>query len=187
MELETIPVSIADGMEGAGQSEAVTELEAETEGQISPESASEAGLDAAAQSEAETQSLDSRDGDLTGSVPEAFEGSPESEAEADVFSAPEEEVETSGLKEESSKEASFLYPASGYGSSGSSNVMDQLDAFTYSEEDPDAALYWQENIAACRGSLASCVSLLLFADVMLCLLVGCLCASIFSRFWKVNR
>lgn len=179
MELETIPVSIADGMEGAGQSEAVTE------GQVSPESVSEASLDAAAQSEAETQSLDSRDGDLTESVPEAFEDSPESEA--DVFSAPEEEVETSGLKEESSKEASFLYPASGYGGSGSSNVMDQLDVFTYSEEDPDAALYWQENIAACRSSLASCVPLLMFGDILLCLLLGCLCASIFARFWKVNR
>lgn len=84
------------------------------------------------------------------------------------------------------KETSSYYPAADVGSDVP-GLLDQMDSFTFLESDPESVLDWQENLAACRGSLASCTSLLVFTDILLCLLLGCLCASIFSRFWKLNR
>ena len=84
------------------------------------------------------------------------------------------------------KETSSYDPAANIGSDVP-DLLDQIDSFIFLESDPESVLDWQENLAACRGSLASCASLLVFTDILLCLLLGCLCASIFSRFWKVNR
>lgn len=84
------------------------------------------------------------------------------------------------------KETSSYDPAANIGSDVP-DLLDQIDSFIFLESDPEFVLDWQENLAACRGSLASCASLLVFTDILLCLLLGCLCASIFSRFWKVNR
>ena len=42
-------------------------------------------------------------------------------------------------------------------------------------------------VLSCRELLTSCMNLLLTADVFLCLLLGCLMASIFSRFWRITR
>ena len=100
------------------------------------------------------------------------------------------ESETAAFSPED-KETSLPYPVAGSGSDGSgfdgSGLLDQMDRFIFSEMDSESVLDWQENLAACRGSLASCASLLVFTDILLCLLLGCLCASIFSRFWKLNR
>lgn len=84
------------------------------------------------------------------------------------------------------KETSSYDPAANIGSDVP-DLLDQIDSFIFLESDPESVLDWQENLAACRGSLASCASLLVFTDILLCLLLGCLCASIFSRFWKLNR
>ena len=42
-------------------------------------------------------------------------------------------------------------------------------------------------VVSCQELLTSCMNLLLAADVLLCLLLGCLMASIFSRFWRISR
>ena len=40
---------------------------------------------------------------------------------------------------------------------------------------------------SCREVLTSCMNLLIFTDVFLCLVLGCLMASIFSKFWRFYR
>lgn len=103
--------------------------------------------------------------------------SPETDAdipESEIASSPED------------KETILSYPAVG-SASDVSGLLDQMDDLAFSEMAPESVMDWQTNLATCRASLASCVSLLSFADILLCLLLGCLCTSIFSRFWKLNR
>lgn len=58
-----------------------------------------------------------------------------------------------------------------------------------SSVDPDSAglpdIYAE--LCSCHEVLTSCVNLLVFADVFLCFLLGCLMASIFSKFWRFYR
>lgn len=91
-----------------------------------------------------------------------------------------EEMETPALKEDEEIPSSEL-------SSDLSDPFEEMDAFPYSETEEGVVFDWQEDLSACRASLDSLVSLLLFGDIALCLLLDCLCASIFSAFWKVNR
>lgn len=95
-----------------------------------------------------------------------------------------EEMETPALKEDEEIPSSEL---SSELSSDLSDPFEEMDAFPYSETEEGVVFDWQEDLSACRASLDSLVSLLLFGDIALCLLLDCLCASIFSAFWKVNR
>ena len=98
------------------------------------------------------------------------------EGQAEVL----EEMETPAFKEDEEIPSSELSP-------DLSDPFKEMEVFTYSETEEDVVFDWQEDLSACRASLDSLVSLLLFGDIALCLLLDCLCASIFSAFWKVNR
>ncbi len=122
--------------------------------------------------EASTEALtETSAGALTETSAEAL-----TEGQAEVL----EEMETPAFKEDEEIPSSELSP-------DLSDPFKEMEVFTYSETEEDVVFDWQEDLSACRASLDSLVSLLLFGDIALCLLLGCLCASIFSAFWKVNR
>lgn len=185
MGTETTYDSEAEYTEVSIESEIETQPEAEMESEAEAETELEAETDFIEESSSLKESESSPKEEVKTSVPED-ELKKESSSEADQGLS---ELETTALPDsKEDKETAFSYPVVNPASRpGTSYILDQMDAFTFSEVDEDAALDWQVNLAACRGSLASCVTLLLFGDIVLCLLLGCLCASIFSRFWKVNR
>lgn len=86
-------------------------------------------------------------------------------------------------KEESQEEVSSQ-ASTETSESALADERNQMDLFLVSQDDRDSSL---EYLASCNSYLSSCVPLLLFGDILLCLLLGCLCTSIFSRFWKVHR
>lgn len=98
-----------------------------------------------------------------------------------------EQERESILSKEESQEGTSLETSTEASESKSADERNQMDLLLVSQEDMNSSLEWQEQLVSCNSSLSSCVSLLLFGDILLCLLLGCLCTSIFSRFWKVNR
>lgn len=99
----------------------------------------------------------------------------------------EEETASAFEKEEESQEEVSSQTSTETSESALADERNQMDLFLVSQDDRDSSLEWQDNLASCNSYLSSCVPLLLFGDILLCLLLGCLCTSIFSRFWKVNR
>ena len=98
-----------------------------------------------------------------------------------------EQERESILSKEESQEGTSLETSTEASESKPADERNQMDLLLVSQEDMNSSLEWQEQLVSCNSSLSSCVSLLLFGDILLCLLLGCLCTSIFSRFWKVNR
>lgn len=88
----------------------------------------------------------------------------------------------------------FAYPGQGTvsdasrgGGAGVSVFLDEAGLVAFSDPEAEISMDLSENVAACRVSLSACAALLAFADILLCMLLGGLCASIFSYFWKLNR
>lgn len=96
----------------------------------------------------------------------------------------EEQTASAFEKEEESQEEVSSQASTETSESALADERNQMDLFLVSQDDRDSSL---EYLASCNSYLSSCVPLLLFGDILLCLLLGCLCTSIFSRFWKVNR
>lgn len=168
MNTEIVDYTKAEVLTG-GETEAKAEApaEIETEAKTAAETDTETTAETETETEAETQT-----------IPET-EGKAKVQAETQVRA----EIETPGFPaSEDEKETNSSEP-----SSDLSDLFEQMDTFSYSETSEEVLLDWQEDLSACRASLDSLVSLLLFGDIALCLLLGCLCASIFSAFWKVNR
>ena len=78
--------------------------------------------------------------------------------------------------------------------------LDTLEMDFYNDYDGNSLLYLSgldpddaelgdiyTELVSCHETLASCLNLLIFADMFLCILLGCLMASIFSRFWRFNK
>lgn len=191
METEMVYDSTTEYTEPSIEPEIETETEAESEpeSELKSEPETESGAETETDFKAEPESLEE-----TGSSPKEETRTilSEDESRKEAFSEDGQELFESGTADlpdvQEDRETNTFSPAISSGSrSGTPGILDQLDVFTFSEIDEGTSIDWQENLAACRSSLASCVSLLLFGDIVLCLLLGCLCASIFSRFWKVNR
>ena len=168
MNTEIVDYTKAEVLTG-GETEAKAEApaEIETEAKTAAETDTEATAETDTETEAETQTI------------------PETERKAEVQAETEARTETEtsvfpAFEDEKETNSSEL-------SSDLSDLFEQMDTFPYSETSEEVLLDWQEDLSACRASLDSLVSLLLFGDIALCLLLGCLCASIFSAFWKVNR
>ena len=174
MNTEIVDYTKAEVLTG-GETEAKAEApaEIETEAKTAAETDTETTAETDTETEAETQTIPEteRKAEVQAETEARTETEVRAETETSVFPAFEDEKETN-----SSELSSDL-----------SDLFEQMDTFPYSETSEEVLLDWQEDLSACRASLDSLVSLLLFGDIALCLLLGCLCASIFSAFWKVNR
>lgn len=201
MDMETADYTELDVVtetEAKADSEAETETEARADSEAEAKAETKADFEAEAETDSKTETkTEAENGGLSDENERMVSESEEHietslgyektvpEAEKALLDASEDSTgATEGLVDDSEavpeKDSLDSY-------SGSSDILNQVDVFAFSEMDEEAVLDWQDNLAACRTSLASCVSLLLFGDIVLCLLLGCLCASIFSGFWKVNR
>lgn len=66
-------------------------------------------------------------------------------------------------------------------------IMEALESLDALEGESQGYVAIAQKLDAIHASIDGCSNLLLFADAFLAVLIGCLCASIFSRFMQVRR
>ncbi len=89
-------------------------------------------------------------------------------------------------------DSKYATPANAFLELGGTDIgfnYDENSLLYLSSIDPSSAgladIYTE--LHSCREVLTSCMNLLIFTDVFLCLVLGCLMASIFSKFWRFYR
>ena len=66
-------------------------------------------------------------------------------------------------------------------------IMEALESLDALGGESQGYVAIAQKLDAIHASIDGCSNLLLFADAFLAVLIGCLCASIFSRFMQVRR